>query len=178
MQIPILSGIYADSTPELRTAYPVNMVPVPISSGISNLFLRQGDGIVSNGTGPGVDRGGINWNGICYRVMGTKLVTVASNGVVTILGDVGGPVTELVTMDYSFDVLGIASGGRLYYWIPVNTPATIGWNPTAPILRQVTDPDLGVVLDFCWVDGYFMTTDGANLVVTELTDPTQVNPLK
>ena len=178
MQIPILSGIYADSTPELRTAYPVNMVPVPISSGISNSFLRQGDGIVSNGTGPGVDRGGINWNGICYRVMGTKLVTVASNGVVTMLGDVGGPVTELVTMDYSFDVLGIASGGRLYYWIPVNTPGTIGWNPTAPILRQVTDPDLGVVLDFCWVDGYFMTTDGANLVVTELTDPTQVNPLK
>jgi hypothetical protein len=29
-----------------------------------------------------------------------------------------------------------------------------------------------------WVDGYFMTTDGANLVVTELTDPLQVNPLK
>jgi hypothetical protein len=29
MQIPILNGIYADSTPELRTAYPVNMVPVP-----------------------------------------------------------------------------------------------------------------------------------------------------
>jgi hypothetical protein len=178
MQIPILSGIYADSTPELRTAYPVNMVPVPFPSGVSNVFLRQGDGIVANGTGPGIDRGGINWNGICYRVMGTKLVTVASNGAVAVLGDVGGPTTELVTMDYSFDVLGIASGGRLYYWIPVNTPGTIGWNPTAPILRQVTDPDLGAVLDFCWVDGYFMTTDGANLVVTELTDPTQVNPLK
>ena len=178
MQIPILSGIYADNTPELRTAYPVNMVPVPKASGISNSFLRPGDGIVANGTGPGVDRGGINWNGVCYRVMGTKLVSVASDGAVTVLGDVGGPVTELVTMDYSFDVLAIASGGRLYYWIPVNTPGTIGWNPTAPILRQVTDPDLGVVLDFCWVDGYFMTTDGANLVVTELSDPTQVNPLK
>jgi len=178
MQVPILSGIYADSTPELRTAYPVNMVPVPKASGISAGFLRPGDGIVANGTGPGIDRGGINWNGICYRVMGTKLVSVDSNGAVTVLGDVGGPVTELVTMDYSFDVLAIASGGRLYYWIPVNTPGTIGWNPTAPILRQVTDPDLGVVLDFCWVDGYFMTTDGANLVVTELSDPTQVNPLK
>jgi hypothetical protein len=154
------------------------MVPVPKASGISNSFLRPGDGIVANGTGPGVDRGGINWNGVCYRVMGTKLVSVASDGAVTVLGDVGGPVTELVTMDYSFDVLAIASGGRLYYWIPVNTPGTIGWNPTAPILRQVTDPDLGVVLDFCWVDGYFMTTDGANLVVTELSDPTQVNPLK
>jgi hypothetical protein len=178
MQIPILNGIYADNTPELRSSYPVNMMPVPKKSGISNGFLRPGDGIVANGTGPGIDRGGVNWNGICYRVMGTKLVTVASNGTVTVLGDVGGPTTELVTMDYSFDVLAIASGGRLYYWIPVNTTATSVWNPTAPILRQVTDPDLGVVLDVVWVDGFFMTTDGANLVVTELSDPMQVNPLK
>jgi hypothetical protein len=164
MQIPILNGIYADNTPELRTSYPVNMMPVPKKSGISNGFLRPGDGIVANGTGPGIDRGGINWNGICYRVMGTKLVTVSSSGAVTILGDVGGPVNTLVTMDYSFDRLAIASGGRLYYWNGV--------------LLQVTDPDLGVVIDFCWVDGYFMTTDGANLVVTELSDPLQVNPLK
>ena len=162
MQIPILSGIYADTTPELRTAYPVNMVPVPKNSGVSNGFLRPGDGIVSNGTGPGIDRGGINWNGTCYRVMGTKLVSVSSNGTVTVLGDVGsgGPVT----FDYSFDRLAIASGGRLYYWNGA--------------LTQVTDPDLGNVLDVVWVDGYFMTTDGEFLIVTELTNPTQVNPLK
>ena len=94
MQIPILNGIYADNTPELRTAYPVNMVPVPKKSGISNGFLRPGDGIVGNGTGPGIDRGGINWNSICYRVMGTSLVIIASDGTVTTLGDVGGPTTE------------------------------------------------------------------------------------
>ncbi len=164
MQIQILSGIYADTTPELRTAYPVNMVPVPKQSGISNGFLRPGDGIVSNGTGPGTDRGGINWNGVCYRVMGTKLVTIASNGAVTVLGDVGGTVNNLVSFDYSFDRLAIASGGRLYYW-----------NGT---LTQVTDPDIGTVLDVVWVDGYFMTTDGEFIVVTELNDPTQVNPLK
>ena len=164
MQIPILNGIYADNTPELRTSYPVNMMPVPKKSGISNGFLRPGDGIVANGTGPGTDRGGINWNGICYRVMGTKLVTVASDGAVTVLGDVGGPVNTLVTMDYSFDRLAIASGGRLYYW-----------NGS---LTQVTDADLGLVLDVVWVDGYFMTTDGELLIVTELSDPTQVNPLK
>jgi hypothetical protein len=165
MQIQILNGIYADATPELRTAYPVNMVPVPKQSGISNGFLRPGDGIVANGTGPGIDRGGINWRGVCYRVMGTKLVTVASNGTVNVLGDVGGPVNTLVTFDYSFDRLAIASGGRLYYW-----------NGTT--LTQVTDPDLGIVLDVVWVDGYFMTTDGEFLIVTELSDPTQVNPLK
>ena len=164
MQIPILNGIYTDNGPDLRTSYPVNMVPVPKNSGISSGFLRPGDGIVANGSGPGVDRGGINWNGICYRVMGTKLVTVANDGTVTVLGDVGGPVNTLVTMDYSFDRLAIASGGRLYYW--------------NGLLTQVTDPDLGVVLDFCWVDGYFMTTDGTNLIVTELSDPLQVNPLK
>lgn len=164
MQIPILNGIYTDNGPDIRTSYPVNLVPVPKKSGISNGFLRPGDGLVANGTGPGIDRGGINWNGVCYRVMGTKLVTVASDGAVTVLGDVGGPVNTLVTFDYSFDRLAIASGGRLYYWNGA--------------LTQVTDPDLGVVLDVVWVDGYFMTTDGTSLVVTELTDPTQVNPLK
>ncbi len=164
MQIPILNGIYTDNGPDIRTSYPVNLVPVPKKSGISNGFLRPGDGLVANGTGPGIDRGGIEWRGVCYRVMGTKLVTVASNGAVTVLGDVGGPVSTLVTMDYSFDRLAIASGGRLYYWNGA--------------LTQVTDPDLGTVLDVVWVDGYFMTTDGEFLVVTELTDPTQVNPLK
>lgn len=162
MQIPILNGIYAGSSPELRTSYPVNMVPVPKQSGVSNGFLRPADGLVSEGAGPGIDRGGVNWNGACYRVMGTKLVTVGSNGNVTILGDVG--AGGLVSFDYSFDRLAIASGGRLYYWNGA--------------LTQVTDPDLGVVLDVVWVDGYFMTTDGSSLVVTELNDPTQVNPLK
>ena len=165
MQIPILNGIYTDSTPELRTSYPVNLVPVPKVSGISNGFLRPGDGIVANGTGPGIDRGGINWQGELYRVMGTKLVEINSVGTVNILGDVGGPLEQLVTFDYSFDELAIASGGRLYYW-----------NGTT--LTQVTDPDLGVVLDVVWVDGYFMTTDGEFLIVTELSNPTQVNPLK
>jgi hypothetical protein len=162
MQIQILNGIFTDSTADIKTAYPVNLIPVPIDSGISKGYLSPAEGLVANGAGAGIDRGGIEWQGVCYRVMGTKLVTVASNGTVTTLGDVGG--TGLVTFDYSFDRLAIASGGRLYYW-----------NGT---LTQVTDPDLGTVIDFCWVDGYFMTTDGEFLIVTELNDPTQINPLK
>jgi hypothetical protein len=141
------------------------MIPVPKSNGISEGFLRPADGLVANGTGPGIDRGGINWNGVCYRVMGSKLVTVSSTGAIAILGDVGNN-GKLVTMDYSFDRLAIASNEDLFYWSP-----SLG-------LIQVTDPDLGVVLDVVWVDGYFMTTDGEFLIVTELSDPTQVNPLK
>lgn len=162
-QIPILNGIYTDNGPDIRTAYPVNLIPVPTTSGISAGYLRPADGIVTFGTGPGIDRGGINWRGECYRVMGTKLVNVASDGSFSVLGDVGG--SGLVTFDYSFDRLAMASSGSLYYWDETT-------------LTLVTDPDLGTVNDFVWVDGYFMTTDGESLIVTELNDPTQVNPLK
>lgn len=163
MKIPILNGIYTDSGPDMRVSYPVNMVPVVQDSGASPGYLRPAHGIVSWTTGPGVDRGGINWNGTCYRVMGTKLVSVSSVGVVTTLGDVGG--SGQATFDYSFDRLAIVSSGALYYWDGAS-------------LTQVTDVDLGTVIDAIWIDGYFMTTDGENLIVTELADPTQVSPSK
>lgn len=163
MQIPILSGVYSDSKPDLRTAYPRNMVPVPKPSGVSEGYLRPADGIVQFGTAPGIDRGGIEWNGVCYRVMGTKLVSIDSLGTVAILGDVGG--AGQVSFDYSFDRICVASGGNLYYY-----------NGTT--FTQVTDPDIGTVVDVVWVDGYFMTTDGEFLIVTELNNPLSVNPLK
>lgn len=163
MQIPILNGIYADATPDFRTSYPKNLVPVPKQTGISAGYLRPADGIVEAGTGPGVNRGGINWNGTLYRVMGTKLVSIAEDNTVTEIGDVG--TGNRVTFDYGFTYLAIASGGRLYLY-------------DGTTLAQVTDPDLGAVLDVVWVDGYYMTTDGEFLVVTDLDDPFAVNPLK
>lgn len=165
MQIPILNGTFTDENAEFRTSYPVNMVPVPKEQGISKGYLRPADGIVSIGAGPGIDRGGINWEGACYRVMGTKFVRVGPDGSVATLGEVGGPLGETVTLYAGFGRVGIASGGKLYYW-------------DGAALTQVTDPDLGTVVDFVWVDGYFMTTNGISLVVTELSDPLQVNPLK
>ena len=162
--IPIVAGIYSDNGPDIRTAFPVNMMPVPKGSGVSQEYLRPHDGVVQLAAGaPGADRGGIEWNGVCYRIMGTKLVTVSAVGSITVLGDVGG--TGYVTFDYSFDRLAIASGGNLFYW-------------NGGSLVQVTDPDLGNVLDVVWVDGYFMTTDGEFLVVTDLSNPLAVNPLK
>jgi hypothetical protein len=163
MQIPVMSGTYTDSDSDFRSSYPVNLVPVPKDNGIANGYLRPADGIVKFSEGPGVDRGGINWNGSYYRVMGTKLVSISGSGVVTTIGDVGG--AGQVTMDYSFDRLAITSSGRLFYL-------------QGDTLTQVTDPDLGTAITVVWVDGYFMTTDGEFLVVTELNDPTAINPLK
>lgn len=82
----------------------------------------------------------------------------------TVLGDVGRPVGSPVSLDYGFGRPSIGSGGRLYYW--------------SGALTQVTDPDLGDVIDQIWADGYYMTTDGDSLVVTKLNDPTRVNPIK
>jgi hypothetical protein len=163
MQIPILSGIYTDGVADFRTAMPRNLTAVPKSQGISAGYLASDEGIIQRATGQGADRGGIEWRGECYRVSGTKLIKVAADWSMSVLGDVGagGPVA----MDYSFDRLMINSGTDLFYW-------------SGSALTKVTDPDLGNVLDVLWVDGYTMTTDGESLVVTELTDPAAVDPLK
>lgn len=158
-----MSGVYTDGAADFRSSYPVNLVPVPKDNGISKGYLRPADGVVTSGIGPGIDRGGINWRGVHYRVMGTKLISISSAGVVTVLGDVGG--SGQVSMDYSFDRLAITSSGALYYFM-------------GGVLTRVTDTDLGIALTVVWVDGYFMTTDGTFLVVTDLDDPYAVNPLK
>lgn len=163
MQIPIINGIFTDSSPNFRTSYPVNFVPVPKSIGISEGYLRPAEGIVKNGDGPGANRGGINWRGELYRVMGTKLVDVSQSGTVTVIGDVGSG--GRVSFTYGFDHLAVTSGGRLYLY-------------DGTTLTQVTDPDLGTALTVVWVDGFYMTTDGEFLVITDLNNPFAVDPLK
>lgn len=166
MQVPILSGIYTNTDSDFRLSYPYNMVPVPVAQGISEGYLRPSEGLIAYEQElPGLPRAGINWNDVCYRVAGSNLVKVDETGAHSIIGNVGDN-GKTATLDYSFDYLGIASNGNLFLY------------DGGASFQQITDPDLGTVLDFIWVDGYFMTTDGANLVVTELNDPFSVNPLK
>ncbi len=164
VQVPIVSGIYADEHANVRASYPVNMQPVGLASGVSNGHLRPAEGIVSLGLCNGLVRGGINWNGTLYRVAGGDLISIDANDNITTIGTVGG-VDDPVTMVYSFDRLAIATQGAL-------------WLYDGTTLTEVTDIDLGIVLDVVFIDGYFMTTDGEFLVVTELNDPTAVDPLK
>ena len=161
--IPILEGAYATSTGDFVQSMPVNKEPVVIGTGLSNGYLRPAQGIRQIGQGPGGDRGSINWNDTCFRVMGTQLCTVDAAGAVASIGNVG--AGDAVAMDYSFDRLAINSGTNLFYY-------------DGTTLTQVTDPDLGPVIDMIWFSGYFATTDGTSIVVTELNDPFAVNPLK
>lgn len=139
------------------------MIPVPKGSGISNGYLRPGEGVVEVAVGPGPDRGGIVWDGIMYRAMGSKFVRVNENATIDIIGDIG--PGGVVVFDYSFDYLGMSSGGFEYLYDKTT-------------LARVTDPDLGTVNSFVWLDGYFVSSDDETIVVSELGDPFSINPLK
>jgi hypothetical protein len=169
MQISVLSGVYMSSTPDIRVAYPVNMQPVPTENGISGGYLRPHDGIVQQSVDvSGVCRGGIYWpkDGKVYRAMGQKLSTVAADGTIdrVLNGDLlsdSGPVR----FDYSFTHLGIASGGNFFLWDGIT-------------FTHVDTSLVGYVVDAVWVDGYWFLTNGESTFVTDLNDPTVINPFQ
>ena len=167
-QISILSGITGDAGVDLRASYPVNMIPVPRESGVSTGYLRTAEGITqfssSDSALTGRGRGGEFWQGSAYWVIGEYLCRIDEDGNLSKIGSVGDNGLD-VSITYSFDRLAVASARSLYYL-------------QNGVLTQVTDPDLGPVIDVTWMDGYFVTTDGTSIVVTELADPAAVDPLK
>jgi hypothetical protein len=168
MQIEIVNGVYSDKYAQYRTSYPINLIPVVkahlYNEGAFQGYLKQADGLSLFCECAGIDRGGINWNGVLYRVIGDGFYSISQYGDLAKLGTVASG-NDYASFDYSFDRLGISCGGFLYYY-------TIG------SFTKVIDVDLGYVKNHIWVDGYFMTTDGVSLVVTELNDPSSINPLK
>jgi len=163
-KVSLLSGAYTDETADWRGAMPINKEPIFGDNGINSGYLGQVDGLTQQASGYGASRGGINWNGVCYRVMGSSLLRVADDGTVTVLGDVGNDGLDC-SLDYSFDRLAVTSAGNLFYW-------------NGAALTQVTDPDLGTVFDVMFVDGVFMMTDGTYLVITDTNDPMSIDPLR
>jgi hypothetical protein len=167
VQIPLFGGAKAEAdAPELRGRYPRNLVPVPSDSGVSAGYLRPAEGVrLLAQHAHGNDRGGINWRGRCYRVLGSKLCTVAADGAVAVVGDVGNDgQSSPVAIDYSFDTLGIVSNGRLFY-------------ATDSSVQEVTAAGTNVI-DATFTGGYWMFADGEFIVVTDLDNPANVNPLK
>lgn len=165
-EVSVLHGLGSDERGDLRTRYPVNLVPVPYGNDLSVGYLRPAEGIIAQTTStvPGIERGGYNYNGTLYRVLGDSFCGIEQDGTITV-ADTIATGSNRAQFAESFERLAVASGGNLYY-------------VSGGGLTQVTDPDLGVALSVIFVDGYFMTTDGEFLVVTELNDPTQVDPLK
>lgn len=171
MQLPILSGIYADNSAEFRVEYPLNMSPIAMQTGISDSYLKPYDGIRSLGATAewtGIDRGAFtSYFGSNFRVMGDDLVVLV-NDQLYYLGTVGGAGTyPKVKFAQSTDYLAIVSDGELWFW-----------DYTGLTLTQNTDPNVGVPIDVVFIDGYFVLTDGEFIYITEIGDPFTINPLK
>ena len=162
VQVPIISGIKADGA-DFRTAFPVNLIPVPKATGISEGYLRPAEGIVGIVDGGGANRGGYRWQDIHYRVMGNTFMSISAAGVISEIGTISG--ADWVTFDESFDYLAINGGGRLYLY-------------DGTTLQDVTDPDLGTCLDMVWINGYFVSTDGEFLISSDINDPFEYNLLR
>lgn len=161
--IPLLSGLQSNQQAEFVQVFPSNLEPISLENGISHGQLKTSPGavIVANGSGP--DRGGIIFNDLQYRIMGTKLVSVSSANVLTVLADVG--AGGKCGFALGFGRLAIRSATRLYYW-------------DGATLVQVTDPDLGQCIDLAWLDGQFFSTDGTYIIATDIADPTNINPVR
>lgn len=162
-QFPIQTGVRVENG-SFRTSYPTNLRHKIVESGLSQGQLVSTHGAREVVQGPGRDRGGINWDNVHYRVLGGQLCRLEANGAIGVIGDVGSDGLAC-QFSYGFDRLGIRSNDRLFYYDGAS-------------LTEVTDTDLGPVIDVTWIDGYFVTSDGTSIVVTELNDPTSVDPLK
>lgn len=162
--VPLLYGIGTKPTGNPEVILPLNLELVKKSTGEGEGYAIQTDGMVNFIEGNGVDRGGINWNGRYFRVSGTDLIEIYKDGTKVVRGTI--PGDTLCRFDYSFDTLSISNGQNLYFYSNENKQQIASIN------------DFGQVLDHKFMDGYFFTIDGANIVQSDLTDKTKANPLK
>lgn len=160
-----IKGDKVGSETDYRDALPVNMTAVNREILSAQGYMLQYPGLTMHGTGEGVDRGGI-WDSrrnYHYRVSGQSLIKVEPDGLTVVLGEI--PGTDTVQFAYSFNNLAVVADGRLFMHNPSDG------------FRQITDSDLGSPIDICWIDQYFLMTDGENLFHTDIADETMIDGL-
>ena len=166
--ITLIKGDKVSSLVDYRDALPVNMYAVEKEILGAKGYMQSYPGLVSFGTGLGIDRGA-NYNERLenhFRVSGTHLISVSTLGVVTDLGDIPGTSQCRLQNFYSFNTQGIIADGRMFLYDAVGG------------FREVVDGDLGDPIDGVWVDGYYFLTDGEYIYHTDIIDEESISPLK
>lgn len=153
------------SDADYRDALPVNLYTVIRQIRGSAGYLINQPGIVEFGVTQGVDRGGFYSErfGKHLRVTGNRLLDIQTDGAAIDLGEITG--SEQCSFAQSFNNFAIVADGKLWYYNPNDG------------LRQITDPNLGLPTDVCWIAGYFFFTDGESLFHTTLQDEEVIEPL-
>lgn len=168
MQSPILGSAYTARSVNAADNRMVNLFPEIIpEGGKTPAFLNRAPGLkleFTVGTGP--VRGLWTFGGYAYVVSGNTLYKVDSQYNVTTIGLVAndGPVS--MTDD----------GTHLF--IACNGPSFV-YNATTLAYGQITDPDFPGALTVSYLNGYFVfiEPDSQFVWVTQLLDPTSIDPL-
>lgn len=168
MQSPILGSAYTARSVNAADNRMVNLFPEIIpEGGKTPAFLNRAPGLkleFAVGTGP--VRGLWTFGGYAYVVSGNTLYKVDSQYNITTIGLVAndGPVS--MTDD----------GTHLF--IACNGPSFV-YNATTLAYGQITDPDFPGALTVSYLNGYFVfiQPDSQLVWVTQLLDPTSIDPL-
>lgn len=168
MQSPILGSAYVARSVNAADNRMINLFPEIIPEGGSApAFLNRAPGLkleITVGTGP--VRGMWTFGGYAYVASGNTLYKVDTEYNITTLGILAndGPVS--MTDD----------GTHLF--VACNGPSFV-YNAQTEAFGQITDPDFPGALTVSFLNGYFVFIEpnSQRVWVTELLDPTSIDPL-
>lgn len=162
--VPIIKGDRVLDNGDYGDAIPINLIAVAREIKGAAGYLISHDGLTLARTGQGADRGAVyssRW-GRSFRVSGQKLIEITSSGV-TVIGDILGG--DRCRFDYGFNSAMVVASGKAYRY-------------DGATLALMTDPDIGAPIDVCWIDQYYVFTDGEYIYQTDISDETSISPLK
>lgn len=150
---------------DYRNNLPVNMTAVIEEVKGDEGYLLTHDGLVRFADVAGTARGGVYNERLTehFRVSGTSLQTIGTDGTATTIGAIAG--TGVASFANSFNTQAIVADGMMYLW-------------DGATLTRIRDPDLGVPIDITWFRGIYVMTDGESLIQTDITDEYSISPLK
>jgi hypothetical protein len=168
MQSPILGSAYVARSVNAADSRMINLFPEVIpEGGHTPAFLNRAPGLkleVAVGTGP--VRGLWTFGGYAYVASGNTLYKLDSTYNITTIGTLAndGPVS-------------MADDGT-HLFIACNGPSFV-YNATTLAFGQITDVDFPGALTVSYLGGYFVfiEPDSQRVWVTELLDPTSIDPL-
>lgn len=165
IQVPIIRGDRSNSNTDYSDKLPKNMIAVAKEIKGAQGYLTSHDGLTKVVEGYGLDRGAFynDRQGIHYRLSGSNLVKLSTDGKLSVIGKISG--NNQASMAYSFNNQLIVVEGKAYL-------------SDGNTLSQITDPDLGSPIDGCWIDAYFFYTDGEYIYHSQIDDESKVDPLQ
>lgn len=168
ISLPFAAGFYKDSSLPVSAQECVNFyINVPQTNALSSAQLVGVPGLKSLvSSGNEANRGAHVMGGVPYFVNGGALYKLGEDSTLTNLGVVDGQ--SRVSMADNGEKLCIVAPGNTAYMYSTTTG-----------LVEITDPDLGLIDAVRYKDGYYIFSDtsGESWRISELNDPTSLNPL-